>query len=163
MAQNIPFQAGRGRVAPQVQNFDLKSDAAFAIGAPVKRHSTPTQILEFGGGADVTGLLGFAIGGASAGLPAAKGTYAYGTQVGVYMANAEQEYIGQIVSGDSDTVLTPASSDLRTYGIIKSTSSGLWYIDQADTTHVVVTVTQIFPGTGLNFVLFKIIPSAIGV
>lgn len=157
----IPFQAGRGRSAPQVQNFDLKSDAAFNIGAPVKRHSTANQVLEHGGGAAVTGILGFAIGGAASGLPAAKGTYAYGTQVGVYMAQLNQEYLGQIVSGDSDTVLTPAVSDLRTYGIVKATASSNWYIDRSDTTDVVVTVTQIF--ADIKCVLFKIISTAIGV
>ena len=158
----IAFAASRRPSgAFQVQNFDLKSDAAFNIGAPVKRNSTANQILEFGGGADVTGLLGFAIGGATAGLPKAKGTYAFGTTVGVYMANEDTEYVGQIVSGDSDTVLVPAATDLRTYGIIKSTTTGNWYIDQGDTTNVVLTVTQLLPE--INAVLFKLISTAIGV
>lgn len=157
----IPFHPVRKLTAPAVQQFDLKSDAAFNIGAPVKRHSTANQILEFGGGTDVTGLLGFAVGKAESGLPDDMGLYPYGTQVGVYMADPVTEYVGQLVSGDSTTVLTPAVSNLRTYGIIKATADSNWYIDTSETTSLILTVTQIFPSA--KFVTFKLISSVIAV
>lgn len=160
MGQFAPFQEAKGRVGPDVMHFDLKSDAAFNIGAPVKRHSTATQILEFGGGTDVTGLLGFALVGAASGLPAAKGTYAYGTKVPIYKAREGGSYIGQLVSGDSDTIVTPAASNLRTYGIIKSTATGNWYIDVSETTSLILTVTKIY--IDLKFVEFELISTVIG-
>ncbi len=160
----IQFQPSRRQSEFEVANFDLKSDAAFLRGAPVKRNSTPNQILEFGGGTDVTGLLGFAMGGAASGLPAALGEYAYGTKVTVAMANADTEYLGQIIASVNTDPITPVASDLRTYGIVKNTTggnTGAWFIDQSETTSLILTITRIFPE--IKAVLFKLIPSVIGV
>lgn len=159
----IHFQPARRTSEFEVADFALKSDAAFKRGAPVKRNATATQILEFGGGTDVTGLLGFAMGGALAGLPAAKGTYAYGTTVAVAMANEETEYMGQLISAVNGTIVTPAASNVRTYGIVKNTSgdnTDEWFIDVSETTSLILTVTRIFPE--IKAVLFKLIPTVIG-
>ena len=152
----IPFQpAQRASGPPEFREFDIDGSATFTIGAPLKRASAPSDIEEHGGGGDVTDIIGVALFGASSGVPAAKGSTAYGTKMTVGIANLDQLFLGQLTNASA--VVTPADSDIRTYGMLEV--GGSWYVDQEDMGQVVLQVITIYPN--IDAVLFKFLAAAI--
>lgn len=148
--------------APTIQNFPIESAASFKQGSPVARDGTNTEnIEEHAGGATVTGLLGFATVGVSAGLPEAKGDTPYGTRIPVEMASDDEvDWIGMLLNADAIVTPDPAVHEGVSYGLIKHSVDGWWGVDEADTTDVHVRVIKCLPE--VNCVLFKVLPSVIG-
>ena len=152
----IPFQpAQRASGAPEYREFDIDGSATFTIGAPMQRAGTPSDIEEHSGDTDVTDLIGVALFGATSGVPAAKGSTAYGTKMIVGIANLDQLFLGQLTA--SGAVVTPTDSDIRTYGMLKVSND--WYVDQDDTGNVILQVIKIYPN--IDAVLFKFNSAAI--
>ena len=152
----IRFQpAKRPQGGLDIRSFPIVAANSFARGAPVTRGSTPSQVQEHGGGATVTGILGTALVGADTGVPDGKGSTSYGTEVLVALADTTTEWIGTLYNSG---VVEPDSDNLGvSYGIVKV--SGEWYVDESDTSNVVLKVTGIF--ASMNAVLFKWISTAI--
>ena len=152
----IPFQpAQRASGAPEYREFDIQASATFTHGSPMQRDATPSDIEEHDGGAVVTGIIGVSLFGVDSGVPSAKGSTAYGTTVIVGIANADQLFLGQLSA--SSAVVTPTSADKRTYGMIKVVDD--WYVDQDDTTDVVLQVITTYPN--IKAVLFKFLTASI--
>ena len=153
----IPFQpAQRASGPPEYREFDIEGSATFTIGAPMQRNSgAPSDIEEHDGGSDSTDLIGVALFGATSGVPAAKGSTAYGTRMTVGIANLDQLFLGQLTA--SSAVVTPTDSDIRTYGMLKVSND--WYVDQDDTGNVILQVVKIYPN--IDAVLFKFLAAAI--
>lgn len=151
-----PAQFG-GLNSPPVRNFAVEASAEIAIGEVVQRDSTnPEQIEPHAGGATVTGILGVAMG-----LTSAAGTPIFDDKIPVALAVENIEFIGQILDTGGGNVIATVAGDAtylgNQYGIIKN--SGVWYLDEDDTTHVVTEVMQELPE--LNAVLFRFLDSAI--
>ena len=152
----IPFQpAQRASGPPEYREFDIDGSATFTIGAPLQRAGTPSDIEEHSGVTDVTDLIGVALFGATSGVPAAKGSTAYGTRMTVGIANLDQLFLGQLTAASA--VVTPTDSDIRTYGMLKVSNN--WYVDQDDTTDVILQVVKIYPN--IDAVLFKFLAASI--
>ena len=153
----IPFQpAQRASGPPEYRAFDIQGSASFTTGAPMRRDTVPSDIEEHGGGSDTTGVIGVAMFGATSGVPAAKGSTAYGTRMIVGIAHPDQLYLGQLTNAGA--VVTPAKSDMRTYGMVKVTND--WYVDQEDTGgDVILQVVMIYPN--IDAVLFKFLAASI--
>lgn len=151
----IPFQparkAGNGF---EVQQMDPTSALTIYYGAPVQRNSgTPSQIEEAAGTSTVTGILGVTMGGSTSGAPG------YGTTLPIARASTTVEFIGQVydVSGAVVQTAAVATHEGKEFGMIKS--GNYWYVDEEDTTDVVLRVTKVL--TDINAVLFKFIDTAI--
>lgn len=156
MAGLIHFQPSRSNLAPEIRNENIQSSATFTIGAPLQRDTVEDDVEEHAGGATVTGIIGVAMVGVASGVPAAKGGTAYGTTIPVAIAGQTVEFLGQLIN--SGTVQTPDDSNEGTqYGMIKVSNN--WYVDEADTSDVVLTVTKVLPE--IKAVLFKFLASAI--
>ena len=142
----------RGSGAFEVREFFPDGSSTFRIGAPVARDSDPEEITEHAGGATVTGLLGFAM------QDVTSGVCAFGTNCQVAIANADTEFIGQLIN--VATIVTPAAGTHLgvDYGLLKVSNE--WYVDTQDESNIHVTVTAVFPA--ILAVLFKVIPSVIG-
>lgn len=141
----------------EVEDMTPHGSATLAIGEPVQRNSSDPELIEpFAGGATVTGLLGFSGAVVTSGVPN------YRTKITVYKANLDTEFIGQIWDVSEGVVATVAAAthEGNQYGIVEPTA-GEWYIDEEDTSDVVVTVTRVLDE--INAALFKVISSAIGV
>ena len=152
----IAFQpAQRASGPPEYREFDIDGSATFTIGAPMQRAGTPSDIEEHSGGSDVTDLIGVALFGATSGVPALKGSTSYGTKMTVGIANLDQLFLGQLTA--SGAVVTPAVSDIRTYGMLKVGND--WFVDQDDTSQVILQVVTIYPN--IDAVLFKFNSAAI--
>ena len=152
----IPFQpAQRASGAPEYREFDIQASATFTKVAPMQRDGTPSEIEEHSGTSTVTGVIGVALFGATSGVPAGKGSTAYGTRMLVGIAHPDQLYLAQLTA--SGAVVTPAKSDIRTYGMLKVGND--WYVDQDDTGNVILQVVVIYPN--IDALLFKFITSAI--
>ena len=154
----IPFQpAQRASGPPEYREFDIQAGTTFTIGAPMQRNSgTPSDIEEHSGGGDSTDLIGVALFGATSGVPAGKGSTAYGTRMIVGIAHPDQLYLGQLTNAGA--VVTPAKSDMRTYGMVKVTND--WYVDQEDIGgDVILQVVTIYPN--IDAVLFKFLAASI--
>jgi hypothetical protein len=150
--------ARRASGPPEIAEFDIEATATFSAGAPVQRDATPNFIEEFAGGAVVVGIVGVALFGVEAGVPAGKGSTAFGTRVLIEIANHDQEFWGQLTNGGS--VVSPSSADEGVeYGVLEV--GGEWFVDQADTGDVVLTVTRAYPE--IDTVLFKFLASAVSV
>lgn len=148
----IHFQPSRlnGLGAPEVTEELIQAAATFSIGAPLQRDATPSDFEEHAGGAVVTGIVGVALQAVTAGVAA------FGSKVQVARAGPQVEFLGQL--SNTGSVVTPDAANLGvSYGMIKVGDD--WYVDEADTTDVVLKVTQIFPD--IQAVLFKFIASAI--
>ena len=149
--------AQRASGAPEYTEFAIQAAATFNQGAPLQRDATPSDIEEHAGGATVTGLVGFAMFGATAGVPEAKGSTGYGTTMLVAIANTDQQFLGQLTNAGS--IVAPDSGNLGvSYGLLKVGSD--WFVDETDTTNVHVTVTHIY--ANIKAVLFKVISTVIG-
>lgn len=155
----IHFQPARSSKVPEIREFPVESSATIALGAPLQRDGTNTdEVEEHAGGDTVTGIIGVALQGATAGTPD------FGEKIQVAIASEDQEFLGQIRdSGGSTwpTITNDGTYEGNEYGIIEV--NGNWFIDEDDTTDVVVRVTKELPGIGgSGAVLFKFIPTAIG-
>lgn len=131
------------------------SSATIALGEPVQRNSGDPELIEaFAGGATVTGLVGTAQGRVAAGV------LEFGTQIPVAIATRDVLWLGQIYDVSAGAIATAAAAthEGNQYGIVEPTA-GEWFIDEEDTSAVVLTVERIF--TQLNAALFRWIASAI--
>ena len=153
----IPFQpAQRASGAPEYREFDIQGSATFTTGAPMQRNGTPSDIEEHAGSSTTTGIIGVALFRATSGVPAAKGSTAYGTRMIVGIAHPDQLYLGQLTNAGA--VVTPTTSDIRTYGMLKVTND--WFVDQEDTGgDVILQVVTIYPN--IDAVLFKFLAASI--
>lgn len=148
----VHFQPSRlnGLGAPEVTEENVQAAATFTIGAVLQRDAVPGDVEEHAGGATVTGIIGVALQAATSGVPA------FGTKVQVARAGPQIEFLGQL--SNAGAVVTPDAANLGvSYGIVKVTND--WYVDETDTTNVVLTVTKIMPEH--QAVLFKFLASAI--
>lgn len=154
----IRFQPSRrSGGAPEVKEFDIQSSASFPDGAPMQRDTVESDIEEWDpSGNNVTGVIGVSMFGVSSGVPAAKGGTAFGTKVLVAIANRDTEFVGTMINGT--TIQTPNSGNNGTeYSVLKV--SGEWYVDEGDTSDVVLTVTGF--DANRKVVFFKFIDSAV--
>ncbi len=140
---------------PTYQEFDIQATATFPHGAPMQRDTVESDIEEHAGGGTVTGIVGISMFGVAAGVPAAKGSTAYGTRVIVAIADVDTEFVGTLIN--ATVVQTPdAGNNGTSYGIVKV--SGEWYVDEADTSDVVLTTTGF--DAALQIVFFRFLASA---
>ncbi len=153
----IRFQPSRrASGAPEYKEFDIQASATFPDGAPMQRDTVESDIEEHAGGATVTGIIGVSAFGASSGVPAAKGSTGFGTRMGVSIAQQDTEFVGTMIN--AGVVQTPnAGNDGTQYGMIKVV--GEWYVDEADTSDVVLTITDF--DANRQIVFFKFLASAI--
>lgn len=154
----IRFQPSRrSGGAPEVKEFDIQSSASFPDGAPMQRDTVESDIEEWDpSGNNVTGVIGVSMFGVSSGVPAAKGGTAFGTKVLVAIANRDTEFVGTMINGT--TIQTPNSGNNGTeYSVLKV--SGEWYVDEGDTSDVVLTITGF--DANRKVVFFKFIDSAV--
>ena len=135
----IRFQPSRrSGGAPEVKEFDIQAAATFPDGAPMQRDTVESDIEEHAGSGTTTGIIGVAMFGVSVGVPAAKGGTAFGTRVLVAIARQDTEFVGTMINGS--TIQTPNSgNDGTDYGFVKV--SGEWYVDEADESNTVLTIT----------------------
>ena len=153
----VRFQPSRRSAGPpEYKEFDIQASATFPQGAPLQRDTVESDIEEHAGGATVTGIIGVAMYGVSSGVPAAKGSTAFGTRLTVAIANRDTVFVGTMIN--ASVVQTPNSgNDGTEYAMIKV--SGEWYVDEADVTDVVLTVVD-FDANRL-IVFFKFLDSAV--
>lgn len=154
----IRFQPSRrSGGAPEVKEFDIQSSASFPDGAPMQRDTVESDIEEWDpSGNNVTGVIGVSMFGVSSGVPAAKGGTAFGTKVLVAIANRDTEFVGTMINGT--TIQTPNSeNDGTEYSVLKV--SGEWYVDEGDTSDVVLTITGF--DANRKIVFFKFLDSAV--
>jgi len=140
----------------EVRQLTPEAAATIAIGEPVQRNAGSPEFIEaHAGGATVTGILGVAL------APATTGTPLFGSTIGVAMANTDTEFLGQIwdVSGGAVATAAVGTHEGVSFGYVEPTA-GEWYVDEEDTTNVVLRVTRVIPQW--NAVLFKFLASAIG-
>jgi len=137
----IRFQPSRrSSGSPEYKEFAIQSSATFPSGAPMQRDTVPADIEEHAGAGTTTGIIGVSMFGSSSGVPAAKGSTAFGTKMIVAIANRDTEFVGTMINGS--TVQTPvAANNGVAYGFVKV--SGEWYVDEGDTSDTVLTVTGI--------------------
>ena len=138
---------------PNVANKPITAAQNFKKGAPVTSTGSPAAISEHAGTTVVTGIYGIALEEVVAGLSLGANT----AQVAVAKADRDTEFFGQMST--SSAVVAPADTDDGvSYGYIKL-ASGVWAIDRADTTNVVLVVTKIL--ADINGVLFKFLESTL--
>ena len=153
----IRFQPSRrASGAPEVKEFLIQGSATFTDGAPMQRDTVEGEIEEHAGAANVTGIIGVSMFGASSGVPAAKGGTAFGTKMLVAIAQQDIEFVGTMINGS--TVQTPNAGNNGTdYGMVKVSDE--WYVDEADESNVVLTITGF--DANRKIVFFKFLASAI--
>lgn len=152
----LHFQPSRSNLsAPEVVNGEPEASATISLGAPVARNSgDASKFEEHAGGATVTGIVGVAMQAVASGAPD------FGTEMQVAKAGPNQEFLGQVYDSGGSAVATVAGDGTylgNDYGMVEV--SGDWYVDEDDTSDVVLTVTKELPE--INAVLFKFISSAI--
>lgn len=152
MARHIqPAKLG-GLNAPQVLGYTPDPAATFAIGAPVAL--ALGVIDEHAGGAVVTGLLGFALQGCTAGVPD------FGSEVEIAIADENVEFMSQVYDSGGGAVRTLTAATAPAVGdqlsLVKVGTE--WYVDEDDAVDVTVEITKVY--IPQNVVLFKVIPSA---
>ena len=151
------FQPARlgGLGAPESEDMVPTASATFSLGAPLQRNSSNKDTIEeAAGGATVTGIIGIA------GQPCASGVPNFGAKVQVFRVTDQISVLGQVYDSGGAAVATVAGDGTylgNTYGIVKV--AGDWFVDEDDTTNVVLTVVKELPE--LNAVLFTFIGSAI--
>lgn len=153
------FRPARSNLgAFEVEELEVESTAEIDIGAPLQRNDSDASVVEeHAGGDTVTGIIGVALQGTSA-----AGTPDFGGKVQVAKASQQTAFIGRVLDtgADPDAVATVAGDGTylgNEYGMIKS--GDVWYVDEDDTTDVVLTVIKELPER--NAVLFKFLASAI--
>lgn len=145
--------ARRSSGAPEIRNIQPTSAATLTLGEPVQRNSTDPELIEaHAGGTTVTGILGVAMAGVTSGTPD------FDTVIPVAIANVDQEFLGQVYDVSESAVATAVvgTHEGVSFGMVES--GGNWYVDEEDTTNVVLRVTKVL--TDINCVLFKFLPSA---
>lgn len=148
----IRFQVARlpAGKSPNVQSYPIDSAASFTRGA-VLALDAQGEVTEHAGGATVTGILGVALQGTSA-----AGTPDFGDEIQVAIADRNQIFMGQLIN--AGTIQTASDATIGdTYGVIEVSDE--WYVDEADTTNVVVEIVD--TDDDLNVVFFKFIESAL--
>ena len=145
--------ARRASGAPEIRQITPESSATIALGEVLQRDTNPEFVEPHAGGATVTGILGISMGVVTAGTPA------FDNVVPVAIANVDQEFLGKVwdVSGSVVQTAAVATHEGVSFGVVKI--SGQWYVDEEDTTDVVVRVTKVL--LDINAVLFKFLASAV--
>lgn len=148
------FQPAWGSEPPEIMHYTPDSTATLTLGEPVARDGDPELIVAHGGGATVTGILGTALGMVTAGAVPHPGT-----KVMVAIANRKTLWLGQVydVSASAVATVAKATHEGVEFGMIEA--GGNWYVDEEDTTDVVLRVMRVLPE--INAVLFRWIGSAI--
>ena len=147
------FQPSRGSEPPEIVHYVSEGSATFKLGAPLTRATAPEEVEEHSGTTNVTDILGTAMG------PATSGAVPYGATVMVAIANRKTLWLGQIwdVSGSAVATAVAATHEGAEFGMVKISND--WYVDEEDTTDVVLRVVKVLPK--INAVLFRWIGSAI--
>lgn len=142
-----------GLGAPEVAEYAPQAAATFTLGAPLQRDASPEFVEEHAGAATVTGILGVALQACAAGVAD------FGSRIQVAKAEQNIEFLGQVINAGVIQAIAGDGTHLGVaYGMLKHTDD-TWYVDQADTTNVVLTVTKELPQ--IDCVLFKFLASAI--
>lgn len=143
----------RASGAPEIRQMIVEASATIALGEVLQRDSDAEEVEPHAGGATVTGILGVSMGVATA------GTAAFDDRIPVAIANLDQEFLGTVwdVSGSAVATAAVGTHEGVSFGVVKV--SGQWYVDEEDTTDVVVRVTKVL--LDINAVLFKFITSAV--
>lgn len=146
-----------GDSVPEVQRMQYATGQTFKKGALVV-DNTDGEIVECG--ADPTGVFGVALQGAGTGpgfnvANENEVTVRTGRlqEVSVAVANRRARFHGRAVNGATDPVLPLQTHIGEQYGVAKVGDD--WVIDMAETTALVVEITDILPGDGLNLFEFK--------
>ena len=153
----VRFKPARTNLSAfEVRNALPEGTATIAIGAPLQRNSSNTdQLEEHAGTSTVTGIVGVS------GVIVTAGTPVFRSDMLYYVATKDIEFVGQVYDVSASAVATvsttPGTYEGNTYGFVKI--SGNWYVDEEDTSNVVLTVTKEMPQ--MNAVLFKFIESAV--
>lgn len=153
----IRFKPARTSLgAFEIRNALVNSSATINVGDPIRRNSSNTdEIEEHPAGGTTTGFLGIA------GAPAVSGTPDFGSDLLYYVLNQQTEFVGQVYDVSASAVITisttPGTYEGNSYGLIQI--SGNWYVDEEDTSQVVIRVTEEMPE--INAVLFKFLTAAI--
>jgi hypothetical protein len=145
----IYFQPSQGSEPPEILHFTPTATATLTLGEPVQRNSSnPNQIEAHPGGSTVTGIVGCAMGTVTNGAMPHPGN-----KVMVALANRKTLWLGQVydVSGGVVATVSPSAHEGRDFGMIEV--GGRWYVDEEDTTDVVLRVVRVLPQ--LNAVLFR--------
>ena len=153
----IRIQPSRTNLAAlEIIEFPPEASTTFRVGAPLQRDSgggNPSQVEEHAGGATVTGILGFAQNACTSGTPD------FTSVIQVARANAQTDFIGQVISVATVQTIAGDGTYLgNEYGLLKVSSE--WYLDADDETNVHVMVMKELPE--INCVLFRVISTAIG-
>ncbi len=146
--------ARRASGAPEIRNLQPTSSATLTLGEPVQRNSSDPELIEaHAGGATVTGILGVAMAEVDSGTPD------FDTVIPVAIANVDQEFLGMVydVSGSAVATAAAATHEGVSFGMVEV--GGNWYVDEEDTSNVVLRVTKVLPD--INCVLFKFLSSAV--
>lgn len=142
------YKIGGGE--PEVVRCTINTTQNFGIGAPVSYTVGTGAVSEHALGATVTGIYGFAMEAVASSLSA--GPDSAGCLV--CKATDSQVYSGKLYNSG---IVAPDADNLgRQYGLVNV--SDKYYVDESDTTDVVVEVMRI--DTKNNLVYFKVITSA---
>ena len=142
---------------PEVKEFDIQAAATFPVGAPLSRDAVEKDIEEQTGLSTGDSIVGVAMVGVSSGVPAAKGSTAFGTRILVAIASRDTEFIGTMIN--ATVVQTPNSgNDGTLYPLVKVSNE--WYVDESTNNNPVVLITGF--DAGIRAVWFKFIASVIG-
>lgn len=164
----MPFRPAHveGGGTPATRHYVVKSGEDFVMGAPMTMNAGEVDEIDTD---DVTLILGVAASAdASAfGYDAADSpTVITGRAdtVPVFTANRNTVFYGQLSNGTT-ALVDPAAANCRTYGIVKQTD-GVWTVDTADTTNLVVNVVGYTPAGAsaagsAGYVHFKFIGSTL--
>jgi hypothetical protein len=150
----IYFQPSAGSEPPEILHYTPESTATLTLGEPVQRDTNPELIEAHAGTTTVTGILGTALGTCVSGVVPHPGS-----KVMVAIANRKTLWLGQVwdVSASAVATAAVATHEGVEFGMVEA--SGNWYVDEEDTSNVVLRVVRVLPQ--INAVLFRWIGSAI--
>lgn len=148
-------------------NVPLVTSARYKTGETFKRGAA--VVLDANGeltecAATPTSLIGFAAepAGSKPGYDAANSPSVVTGRVqeaDYVSGNPEQVFSGSFRSAASTYVVPTQTIINESYGLAKD-SDGTWYVNQADTTNLAVTITDISTGEGTPDVVFFVVKSA---
>lgn len=167
MANERHFKPSRrtGTTIPPTRHMLYKTGEAIIVGSPTVTDANGEQTLC---GADPATVRGVAMqkAGSNPGFEVANDSLVIartGTVQGisVAIADSETEFSGAMYNAGS--IVAPLQTHIgESYGILML-ASGIWVIDETDTTNVVVIITDIVEAQGGDpgFHIFKFLPSVL--
>jgi hypothetical protein len=146
-----PSRHPQGEVA-LFDNRDIVAAEAFLRGTPIALSSGEAE--EHAGGTTVVGLYGFCTEDVEAGLSLGANT----AQVNIAVADRSTIFMGQLIS--SSTVVAPDidNVDIK-YGLVVEADE--WFVDEADTTNVMVQVVDFDLDIDDGVVFFRVLEAAL--